>query len=391
MIRRCDVVVNSLRRLRCGFLTIAATVTALLAWPATASAEEYFMPLPADLGHEWSMCTFRISALDRGFRAAVGAFDLDERLKSGETYIARGGYELTWNADQPSPGIRVSTKYKNKFWMDAGFCRHSDDGEQFLTRSIDGFMTGGSEYEADVEGPYDTPLSVGLKLCGVEEDLEFADGLKAAIEDAVSGDPDAAVEFREFDATGADLDTFVHFDVISYERSHRTIADQIMAAIPDEYQAKIIYGNRMLAIAGCEGAGLWYRVLDEDGKTLWSDSFSGYRVAAAAQRDGNILVTYTVSANTVLVNIFGVKMPGPAVIGPAPEAGAEDPFKRTFVSISRADGMEVTGLITSLGGSMWLVENAEEQTLTGAFQFMGVDHEGKRRTVVGGFRNVKRY
>ncbi len=371
-------------------LSFIATAIAITVLCCTAVAQDYTLSIPADLGPEWNLCQFQIVSYGNNEITAVALAEMEQEFAGVQSLTSKNGYTVTW---RPKPGgggmIEVETKFRNQFWIDVGFCYWTKDHSQNFFRKIQGDLVGGSVNEEDLSGPYDGSLIIKVELCGGEVDYGEVERIQSMIEDATSTDPDAQCHFKIFDDFDNEERSEIWYIVNFYERSLREIGEHLVIALEPGHTVKPVYGNRVLYVSNCDQPALWYRVLKTDSAEGWGESYTGNRVFAILKDDGNIMVSYIAAINTSLLNIFGSSDPGTIPIGPVPESGSPDYWRSTFVIVSKGEGMQVSDMVRSVSGKLTMNEGYYGQnTMNGHFEVIGIDQFGRRRSIIGGFRNL---
>ncbi len=361
-----------------------------------ASAETYTLAVPAQYGEQWNLCDFHVISAGTA-ASAGGAMATMEQEQTGVRVLTSSDseYTMTFLPAEGGGTLQLETPYRNVFWVRAFFCYWTEGNEERFIEQVTGDLVGGSPNEEHLEGPYDTYIHVALDLCGEEVDFSETTRLQQVMEEAVSADSDAVVEFRSFDADDFENRGEIYYDVINFEGSHRVVGEALRSAFTPADPIEVWYGNRMLHVGDCDQTALFYRVRDVDEAEgdrpeEWGETYtSAYRIYAAPGNDGNIMVGYAASTDTAIINLVGYSGAGTMPIHAAPPPGSDAGLGNTFVLITKGgDGMTLVDLVGSTSGSITLTPGTTPGTMSARFEAFGYDAAGRRRNIIGGFRNV---
>ena len=372
--------------------TYVAIAFAVLFFWTPSLAQNYTMSVPTDVDPDWGLCLFEIVSFGNHNIGASVVASMEQEFEGVKTLRSpNNDYVVTWIPATDGGGeIRVETDFKNQFWIELGFCHWTEDHSERSYKKVTGDLTGGSLNEEDLQGPYDGFLNITFDLCGKEDDYSETERLQLIIEEALPKGSNARVIFRGFESSPYPKQTQILYQIFDYQFSHRQISEHILNnAFGPEHPIHVYYGNRGLYFGDCDTSGLWYQVLETEGAEEWGESYTGMRVYAIPKEEGNVMVGYGAAINTALINIFETSyVPGTYKIEAVPESGSPNYWRTNFIVISRGERMEGTGMVRSNSGILTLSEDNKLNTMSGRFEMIGVDHLGRTRSVIGGFRNL---
>lgn len=369
--------------------TITATCLAL-ALSSTLVSQNYTMEIPSEFGSEWSLCSFDIIALGNIHNAGGGMATMQQEFEGIHT-LSGHGFTVTWSKAPGGGGtIEVETEYRNVFYGKMGLCYWTANREERFFEFVMSDLVGGSDTEQELAGPYHGHIEVLVDLCGQEFDLSEVEAIQGIIDDAIADDQNAICHFREFDTYDAEERMEARFRIAHYERSHRNFTQHVLDELQPHQDLYVWHGNRLLTFGNCKEPGLWYSVLEDDslGTEEWGEAYTGYRVYATHGDDGNVFIGWGAAINTAMINIVGTPDTGKLTIGSAPVPGDNSWGAANFVTATRGEGMQITEMVRSVSGTLWIRDGLENGTKSGTFEAVCMDHLGRTRTLIGGFRNV---